>query len=460
MQRRFIVSKEGNKRLILFFTGWSTDFRVLSEIEIPSGYDLLCCWDYRLLVWEPLTKDYDEIVIIAWSFGVSAANEILSRALLSENITGLYAVNGSIFPMDSEKGIPPAIFESTRANLNDKTLQKFRLRICGGKERFLNSSEKLNSESSITDLKEELDRFEEISSSEIHTQDWDYAFISENDKIFPIDNLRRAWKATPVMVLENNEHYPDFQAIFDLIIKDKENIGRKFEKSISSYKDNATTQLYLAHRLCELLPSRFPRKGRVLEIGSGAGCLTQLVDSKLHPEEFTIIDLTSESPLPDAKFIPGDVEIEIKKLSSDYYDIVVSGSTVQWLHSPYRTFREIFRILKPGGEFIFSTFVKGNMKEISDLTGKTLLYHDSSQWKRIVEKAGMDVKLCETESREIFFDKVSDVFNHIKNTGVNSLNGKNKSVREIKELIQRYPKDSEKYKLTYNTLVINAVKPI
>lgn len=457
MQSKILIQARENSRLIIFFTGWSTDWHILEGIEVPIGYDLICCFDYSVIDWKPLSKVYDEVIIIAWSFGIGVVEKLLSEIKI-ENVTGLYAVNGSRFPVDDVRGIPEKIFESTLTNLNERILEKFHIRIVGGRKGFLELKEKIKRESGICKLKEELSKFKELNKNINKTSEWDYAFLSEDDKIFPLSNLQKAWKDTPYEILKNSEHYPDFQKIFNLIVKDKDNIGKNFRISYDSYSKNAKVQNAVAERIKEIL-SNFKFEN-VLELGGGTGELTQIIQSHFHPGDFTVIDLTTSDDSDRINYITGDIEKELKKLPSDYYDLVISGSTMQWLHSPGKALKEIQRILKPGGRMIFSTFIKGNFNEIYNITGKTLLYLNEDQWKLLTYRANLKFEMAETNTYKLLFDDVASVFQHLKATGVNSLSGKTKTIREMKELMKTYPKEEGGYPLTYETIILSGIKNI
>lgn len=458
MQREILIEKVDNKRLILFFTGWSTDWKILEGIEIPKGYDLICCFNYLNIDWPPINKEYDEIVVIAWSFGIAAANYILSTTNLYSYVTGLYAVNGSRWPVDDKKGITETIFEKTLINLDDRSLEKFRLRIAGGKEKFLNSKDKLVSEVAIEDLKRELKIFGLGNNFYDSKIEWDYAFISENDKIFPLNNLINAWADTPFEILEREYHYPDFQYIFNLVVKDKQNIGKRFEKHRSLYPEHAKVQNLTADKLLNLIKELNRPVYNILELGGGTGNLHKPIDILYKPSQFTIIDLTETGPNEKYKFIKGDIETVIKNIPSDSYDLVISGSTVQWLHSPAKLLKEVKRVLKKDGKFIFSTFLKGNLQEIANLTGKSLLYLRKEDWEKLVRRAELVIDDCETEIFQLKFDNVKDIFDHLKLTGVNSLSGKTNTISEIKNIMQSYPKLDDNFPLTYVTLVMSLHK--
>lgn len=89
----------------------------------------MICYDYRTLDFDtsPLTG-YTVIDVVAWSMGVWAASQVLSKVSLP--IRRRIAINGTPFPIDEKRGIPPAIFMGTLEGLNEASLRKFQRRMC------------------------------------------------------------------------------------------------------------------------------------------------------------------------------------------------------------------------------------------------------------------------------------------------------------------------------------------
>lgn len=459
MKRKYLIEKPDSNRLVIFFTGWSTDWRILREISLPGGYDLLCLWNYGDDSWENLSREYEEAVIIAWSFGVPVANKLFSVISKEINVTGLFAVNGTISPVDDERGIPSQIFINTLNSLDPRNLYKFRIRISGGLNRFKSLENNFPDEDIVSLLKKELDYFKDKSFIGVDNPVWDYAILSENDKIFPLENLKRGWTGTPNMVMEGQEHLPDFQKIFDLLIKDKQNVVRKFEKTLSSYEENAVVQKELADSLLYLLKGSGRRYENILEIGGGSGMLTRKLKASYPESSLMALDIVKGNTYPGVEIFEGDVESELKNFSGDSFDLVISGSTVQWLHSPFRCMAEVYRLLKEKGKFAFTTYIAGTFREISDLSGHGLLYLTAGEWEEIVRKAGFEIETIQLNPVTLYFEKVIEVFSHLRSTGVNGVAGRNRKVGEIKGMMRNYPIEKGKYPLTYETLLIIAGKP-
>lgn len=454
MQREYLINNPINTRLIIFFTGWSTDSKVVSNIELPEGYDFLVCWDYRSLNWINLKKEYEETIIIAWSFGVAAADILFNTISENLNVTGLFGINGSTEPIEDKKGIPSEIFKSTKLSLNERNLKKFRIRTAGGIKNFAPAEPFLGTNLSIEDLIEELSCVENLTLTSHQSPVWDCVFISTEDKIFPKENLERAWVSTPKRIIVDSHHLPDFQSIFNLIIKDKKSIGHNFQRQNLNYIDNADVQNLTAERLVKFLKKENRDFKNILEIGSGAGNLTRLLYTAFLPQKLTLIDLSEYNPISYAKKLEGDVECILSSIYNEQYDLIVSGSTLQWVHSPYRTLKRLKEKLEKNGILIISIFIEGTFKEINDINGHSLLYFTKEQWEVIVSKAGFEILSSQLFNDKMEFDSVIEVLKHIRLTGVNSIGGKKKNIVEMKQLISRYPEIDGKIFLTYKSLIL------
>lgn len=195
------------KKAILLFAGWGMDEHPFMKYR-PKDADLIVVYDYRLLDFdEQIIAEYDEIKVIGWSMGVWAASQVLQNK--NYPIIQSYAINGTLFPVDDTKGIPSKIFEGTLQNLNEKTLYKFRRRMCGTNAVFTHFITVLP-DRNLTELKEELEKIG-TQSKELALSDfpWDKIYISENDWIFPTENQQNAWKNAEQIVINESHYTPE-----------------------------------------------------------------------------------------------------------------------------------------------------------------------------------------------------------------------------------------------------------
>ena len=93
----------------------------------------------------------------------------------------------------------------------------------------------------------------------------------------------------------------------------------------------------------------------VIDIGAGAGAFTQrLVDENY---KVTALDLSKSGwPLNDIEFIELNIDFGIfKSLNNRVFDCACCLEVVEHLENPWNLFREIFRIVRPGGYLVLST---------------------------------------------------------------------------------------------------------
>lgn len=195
-------------RLLLFFAGWGMDEFPFMQYTPPES-DFMICYDYRTLDFDAsLIKPYAMIDVVAWSMGVWAASQVLQG--MSLPIRKSVAINGTPFPIDERRGIPPAIFQGTLKGLNQTTLLKFQRRMCLDGNSFARFKESAP-QRTVEELKEELDaigrQYEQLPPTGFN---WQRAFIGQNDRIFPPAHQQEAWNDSTALIESGNEaHYDE-----------------------------------------------------------------------------------------------------------------------------------------------------------------------------------------------------------------------------------------------------------
>lgn len=206
--KHYFIQKKNYPKLTLFFAGWGMDERPFIDY-CPVESDLLICYDYRLLDFDfTLLQEYEEIRLIAWSMGVWAASVVLQHIDLpiSESI----ALNGTMTPVDNNKGIPRTVFEKTLEGLNDVALEKFIRRMCLKRDKTESFLAKRPTRP-VAELQEELQRIgEQANSCVVAEFKWKRAVIGRGDLIFITANQRNAWRDTGTEVTEHDiPHYSE-----------------------------------------------------------------------------------------------------------------------------------------------------------------------------------------------------------------------------------------------------------
>ena len=199
----------GHRKLILFFSGWAMDEHPTAQVKATDA-DVCTCFDYRSLETADLKKwqSYDEVVLVGWSTGVWAAEQILSRTNLP--LTRAIAINGTPTTVHDETGIPRSIFQGTYDNLNPQTMKKFQRRMVGSAAAFKAFSD-IAPKRNLEEQKEELAAILAFDFNVTSKLKWDKAIIGRGDAIFPIENQLRYWQSRTEIVEMEIPHYPFFE---------------------------------------------------------------------------------------------------------------------------------------------------------------------------------------------------------------------------------------------------------
>jgi SAM-dependent methyltransferase len=158
----------------------------------------------------------------------------------------------------------------------------------------------------------------------------------------------------------------------------------------SNYHDNRDTESHTARYEIQthFLPKLTDEK--VLDIGCARGDFLIFLKKTYPGIELHGIDYYSESVKDlDIKFYKRS--LDESSLPGDSFDLITAWAVFEHLHRPGNYFKEVYRILKPGGKFVFlvtnSESLYGKKAYIEDIPRHT--YHYSKQSVRnYAEKYG------------------------------------------------------------------------
>ncbi|MFA8300855.1 MAG: pimeloyl-ACP methyl esterase BioG family protein [Hyphomicrobiales bacterium] len=210
----FWKNNKGNDRLLILFSGWGMNPSIIS-FQPDESYDYCIVHSYQScdLDLDIDFTQYDEVSLIAWSFGVLMAEVCFANSDLVFSNT--IAINGTAFPVHDSYGIPNVIFDKTLEGLNESSYKKFLLRTCGG----MSTYKEIQSgyiQDSIDMLRSSLSLLGDIAKTREcgNIGFWNSAIIGEDDKIIPASNQENYWKEVNVhpMKIQGLEHYPFLNA--------------------------------------------------------------------------------------------------------------------------------------------------------------------------------------------------------------------------------------------------------
>ena len=155
---------------------------------------------------------YTEINLIAYSYGVWAANEAYKTHSLPK-INKSVGISGTYYPVDVEYGINPKVFNIMLNAMSLETIARFEynmLENCPG-------GEIKKAQRTIENLKNELINIKKYSTQPSFEDEFEFEtmILTKEDKIFPYRSQEnffnsRDWKNTHKVIL-NTGHFPFFE---------------------------------------------------------------------------------------------------------------------------------------------------------------------------------------------------------------------------------------------------------
>lgn len=475
MQSEFIF-KSSSRRLIVLFLGWGMDASPFRHL-VRSGFDILAVWDYTGLdrpgSWErdiaelaSVCGGYDEVVVVAWSYGVRIASGFLESCGASLPVTLTLAVNGTPMHVDEQYGIPPAIFDGTLQRLAEPTIRKFYRRMFSSSEAFAGFME-YKPVRSAESLKSELEVFARLKPLDTGAV-WNVALIDDADLIFPSAAQRAFWPSEKAVTLGSQGHFPDFQSILDRFTVDKSLVGRRFSAARETYRRGASVQRRVAESLWSRVEPLIEGKrdfGRIIEVGAGTGVLTELYEMALtcggcRCSSLELWDLAEHfGMLPsNASWLTCDAETCIRSVEPESVNLLLSSSTLQWFHSPERFVAEAYRVLRKGGIAAFALYGEGTFSQLRELTGVSLRYPSLATLKAALP-ADAIIEVGETESISMDFASPKELLRHLRETGVNGATEPSPAL--ALRIARHYPASPDgRYRLSYCPLYLIFRKPV
>lgn len=148
-------------------------------------------------------------------------------------------------------------------------------------------------------------------------------------------------------------------------------VRTRFSKAANSYAKNAKVQYEIGSRLYERFNYYHIEPSHILDLGSGPGIFTHHLKKRFPKSLVTAFDL-SELMLKKIKRkwlspitkVAGDMSA--LPFKSDAFDVIYANQVIHWASTQENLFKEIARVLKPSGVFVFSTLGPDTFKEIKE----------------------------------------------------------------------------------------------
>ena len=257
---------------------------------------------------------------------------------------------------------------------------------------------------------------------------------------------------------------------------DKHKVRYSFGGAALTYDAAAVVQKEILERLIERVSGLVGSVNSVLDLGSGTGMAISPLQNLLKPETYCAMDFALPM-LQQAQIISSDnfesicADAEHLPFTKNSFDLIFSASTLQWCNDVQSVYRDCFRVLKPGGLFIFSTFGPDTLRELRACFAQI----DSSEHVNtfvdmhilgdcLVEQRYADT-VMESEKLQIHYNQPLQLLRDLKATGAtNNLTNASKGLFSKKAFdalftaYEAYRLENAKYPATYEVIYGHARK--
>jgi len=215
---------------------------------------------------------------------------------------------------------------------------------------------------------------------------------------------------------------------------DKRWVGKSFSRAASGYDRVATLQRQVGVRLLDRYPDTELIPKCILDLGAGTGYCTALLGKRFPNASLIAVDIaegmlnafTQRCGLQGkALRICGDGEA--LPLREGSVEMVFSNLALQWCPDLSAVMEEFFRVLRPGGKLLFSTFGEATLWELRNAWANADNHSHVNTFapNRAIESALMNANFADiavlNEGCVITYSSVNELLRELKNLGAHNM---------------------------------------
>ena len=209
---------------------------------------------------------------------------------------------------------------------------------------------------------------------------------------------------------------------------DRARIKQQFSAASHSYNSAARLQRVTGMKLIESNAHLF--EGQVLDLGCGTGINTKLIAGTLSCESQVIgcdlaFDMTRKTrATTHHKVNCIQADAEQLPFAQDSFSLVYSNLMLQWIDDLTVPLKEIGRVLKPGGELLFTTLLDGTLFELKeawagiDDDNHVNRFSEVSKVTHALASSGFEYEV-EVQSIVLDYESVTQLATELKHLGAN-----------------------------------------
>jgi malonyl-CoA O-methyltransferase len=226
----------------------------------------------------------------------------------------------------------------------------------------------------------------------------------------------------------------------------RKKIRASFDKAARTYDDSAFLQKEVVRRMNDRLEMIRLQPSRILDAGCGTGFAFPLLNQRYPKAHLVGLDLAHAMLAEARQRVPKPslfgrllapfngrpapligADMEAMPLASDSIDLLWSSLALQWIETPEDTFREMRRVLKPGGLLLFSTFGPDTLRELRAAFSKLDGYNHVNRFLDMHDlgdalvHAGFSSPVMEMEYLTLTYDDLKGVMRDLKGIGAHTV---------------------------------------
>jgi malonyl-CoA O-methyltransferase len=224
-------------------------------------------------------------------------------------------------------------------------------------------------------------------------------------------------------------------------------IRNAFNSAASNYNDNAFLQNEIASRLAEKLKVISIKPQTIIDLGSGTGLLSNKTAEIFPNANLICVDFAQQSLLKNSQNLKVCANTYELPFASNSVDFIVSNLMMQWCSDLKALFNECFRVLKPEGLILFTTFGPDTLKELKrswsavDNSTHVNNFIDMHDIGDQMLQSGFQSPIMEMENITLTYEKVLDLMHDLKSIGAQNVGNRSKALTgktKFKKMIEMY----------------------
>ena len=205
----------------------------------------------------------------------------------------------------------------------------------------------------------------------------------------------------------------------------KEHVARSFSNAAAQYDEEAKLQWRVMRDAAIFAEKYFLPDATILDAGAGTGSFAKYAKPRNPGWQLHGLDIAQGMcEVAEAHYADMHVAaMENAPYENEFFQGVFSSLAVQWVDDPSAAFREVARVLEPGGVAVFTSFTEGTLKElraaseIAQLPPTVLDMHTQAEYKEWARAADLSLLELRARREQHWMPDVRALLKHLRALG-------------------------------------------